>query len=246
MEPDWKHYERGLLAWFRYNFLAPTFEVHGTVAGRQRRVPGRLSLSKRQLDVAVNRAGEDAPFLIADAKFHARPLDVTHVEAFIGLMEDVGATFGVLAAPKGPTKSALRRAEAANVDVYPMSLDAALAAPWYLIAHEIYPYDRAFHPQLARATRAWKANGGPQGVESGLEDIAFEEWEKFVRWALEDHFEEGVSFLIWVAGHHHDDAWVYNAARILEEVGLMPPELRAELLDRRDADLQELLAGSEG
>jgi hypothetical protein len=241
MEADWKHYERGLLAWFRYSFLKPNFEVHGTVAGRQHRVPGRLSLSKRQLDAAVYRSGEGAPFLIADAKFHARPINVTHVEAFIGLMEDVGATHGVLATPNGPSKSAQRRAEAADVDVYPMSLDDALAAPWYLIAHEVYPYDRAFHPQLTRVIRALKTNGCPQEVETGLESVAFEEWERFVWWTLGHHPEEGVSLLIWVARYHHDDGWVYNAARILEEGGLMPPELRAELLGRPDADLHKLL-----
>src|SRR5215210_1847788 len=115
MEPDWKLYERGLLAWLRYNFPEPNFEVHGTVAGREYRVRGRLSQCRRQLDVAVCRSGESAPFLIADAKFRARPIGVMHVEAFIGLMEDVGATAGVLAAPNGPSKPAPRRAEAANV-----------------------------------------------------------------------------------------------------------------------------------
>ena len=62
---------------------------------------------------------------------------------------------------------------------------------------------------------------------------------------MQHHPEEGVSFLVWVARYHHDGGWIYNAARILEELGLMPPELRAELLGRPDAELHELLADLE-
>jgi hypothetical protein len=171
---------------------------------------------------------------------------VKDVEAFIGQMEDVGATLGELAAPKGGTDAAKRRAEAVDIRICIMSFDEALTFRWYLVAREVFPYDWFFHEQLARAIRALKADGDPQEVELGLDSIAFEEWERFVWWALQHHPEEGVSFLVWVARYHHDDGWVYNAARILEEVGLMPPELRAELLGRPDAALNELLAGLEG
>jgi hypothetical protein len=245
METDWRLYERGLLERLRYDFPEPNFEVYGTVTGRPHRVPGRLSLYWRQIDAGVYRSGEGSPFLIADAKFHTRRIGVTHVEAFMGLMEDVGATFGELAAPNEPSKPARQRAEAADVYIRVMSFDEALTFRWYPVAREVFPYDWAFHPQLAVAIRALKMNGGPREVEFGLENIAFEEWERFVRWALEHHPEEGVSFLIWVARYHHDDGWVYNAARILEEVSLMPSELRAELLGRPDADLHKLLDSPE-
>jgi hypothetical protein len=247
MKTDWKRYERGLLEQLRYEFPKPLFKVHGTVSGSlPHRIRGHLSLAWRQLDAAVYRSGERAsPFLIADAKYHTRPLDVKDAEAFIGLMEDVGATLGELAAPKGGSKAAKRRAEAADVRIRIMSLDEALTFRWKPVAREVYPYDWIFHDQLARAIRALKTDGCPQEIEASLENIAFEEWARFVWWTLQHHPEEGVSFLVWVARHHHDAGWVYNAAHILEEVGLMPPEVRAELLGRPDADLQELL-GPEG
>jgi len=247
MKTDWKRYERGLLERLRYEFPEPHFKVHGTVASSPHRVLGRLSLARRQLDAAVYRSGERAPpFLIADAKYYTRPLDVKEVEAFIGQMADVGATLGELAAPKGGSNAAKRRAAGADVEIRIMSFDEALTFRWKPVAREVYPHDWVFHEQLARAIRALKTNGCPQEVESGLENIAFDEWERFVWWALQHHPEEGVSFLVWVARYHHDAGWIYNAAHILQEVGLMPPELRAELLSRPGADLQELLADPDG
>ena len=247
METDWKRYERGLLERLRYDFPEPHFEVCGTVAGRLHKRRGRFSLSWRQLDAAVYRSDESAPpFLVADAKLHKRPLDVIAVEAFIGLMEDVGATLGELAAPEGGSDSAIRRAEGSDVQIRIMSFDEALTFRWKPLAREVFPYDWLFHDQLARALRALETNGSPQEVESGLEGVPFEEWERYVWWALQHHPDEGISFLVWVARYHHDEGWIYNAVRILEEEGLMPPELRAELLVRPDADLHNLLADPDG
>jgi hypothetical protein len=244
-QTDWRSYERGLLERLRYDFPEPDFRVEGTVSGRPHRVRGRLSQTRRQLDAAVYRSGESTPFLIADATFHARPIDVKEVEAFIGLIKDVGAILGGLAAPKGGSNPARRRAETAGVRVEIMSLDEAITFRWYPVAREIFLHDWIFHEKLARALRALKTDGCARQIEGALEDIAFEEWEAYVRWALGHHPEEGVSFLVWVARHHYDDGWVYNATRILDEVGLMPPELRAELLGRVDEDLHEFLVGSE-
>src|SRR5688572_20032947 len=156
METNWKRYERGLLERLRYDF--PYFKVCGTIAGPPHRALGRLSLVRRQLDAAVYRPGESAPFLIADAKFYTDPIDVKDVEAFIGLMEDVGATLGELAAPKGGTGAAKRRAAAADVRICVMSFDVALTFRWYPVAREVFPYDWLFHEQLARAIHALKAN----------------------------------------------------------------------------------------
>jgi hypothetical protein len=115
MKTDWKRYERGLLERLRYEFPEPHFKVHGTVASSPHRVLGRLSLARRQLDAAVYRSGERAPpFLIADAKYYTRPLDVKDVEAFIGQMADVGATLGELAAPRA--RYALGRKSHRNAD----------------------------------------------------------------------------------------------------------------------------------
>jgi len=236
METGWKRYDRGLLERLRYDFPEPHFKVHGTVASTPHRVRGRLSLAWRQLDAAVYRSGERAPpFLIADAKFYTDRIDVKDVEAFIGLMEDVGATLGELASPKGGSAAAEPRAEAADARICIMSFDEALTFRWYPVAREVFPYDWFFHEQLARAIRALNTSGCPQEVQSSLENISFEEWESFVWWALQHHPEEGVSFVVWVARYHYDDGWVTLGQLVIDPETGEEREEFAQYLCRRCA-----------
>jgi len=59
--------------------------------------------------------------IIIDAKARSRRIDVTHVEAFRGLMEDVGATHGYLVCPRGHTSAAQRRAQdAVSIRLLPL------------------------------------------------------------------------------------------------------------------------------
>lgn len=51
--------------------------------------------------------------VIVDAKNRKRKVDVTNVEALLGLMGDVGATHGYLVSPSGYTKAAEKRAQLA-------------------------------------------------------------------------------------------------------------------------------------
>lgn len=128
MAPTWKSCERGLLERLRYDFSSREFRVEGTVEGRQHRIVGRYSGVARQLDVAIYQADASCPFFVADAKFHEDSLDVGNVDAFVGLMDDVGAITGLLATPKGPSPGAIQRAAAAKVTVWVMSLDEAMPA----------------------------------------------------------------------------------------------------------------------
>lgn len=52
-----------------------------------------------------------------DAKYHSRPIDVKHVEAFIGLLRDVGVDRGIMLSPVGYTEAALTRAFRDDVDL---------------------------------------------------------------------------------------------------------------------------------
>jgi len=81
--------------------------------GRQR-LPGRFSEIERQIDVIVRGtfAGlPDVHTMIVDCKHFTRALDVTHVEAFGGLVDDVNADFGLLVTSKGFSGAARRRAD---------------------------------------------------------------------------------------------------------------------------------------
>jgi len=79
------------------------------------RIIGKITERSRQIDVLIDSRHDtdNSRRIIVDAKKRKRKIDVTHVEAFRGLMEDVGATHGYLVCPVGHTKAAERRAQTA-------------------------------------------------------------------------------------------------------------------------------------
>jgi predicted helicase len=94
--------------------LSPTAEVLHNVY-----LPGRISKIDRQIDVLVRqKIGQYEMLIVLDCKDHARPIDVTGVEAFLGLLKDVGAHKGVLICPTGFSAAANEMARANSVDLY--------------------------------------------------------------------------------------------------------------------------------
>jgi hypothetical protein len=81
---------------------------------RNVRLPGRRSCRQRQIDVLVRGRifSMVGATLIVDCKRRRTPVDVKAVEAFIGMMEDVGAEVGMLMTTAGSTKAARERAHA--------------------------------------------------------------------------------------------------------------------------------------
>ena len=104
---DWQEYER-LVASMLLNEISPHLCITPNA-----RVRGRISQRSRQLDVLIDARHDtdNSRRIIVDAKKRKRKIDVTHVEAFRGLMEDVGASHGYLVCPTGHTEAALRRAQ---------------------------------------------------------------------------------------------------------------------------------------
>ena len=104
---DWENYER-LVA----GLIARQAPSEYTVTANAR-VTGQISKRKRQLDVLIDlrHDTDNSRRLIVDAKHRTRKIDVVQVEAFKGLMEDVGATHGYLISPAGQTKAAVLRAQ---------------------------------------------------------------------------------------------------------------------------------------
>lgn len=116
---DWARYER-LVATLMRDQLSPAYCVTPNA-----RVKGVFSGRKRQIDVLIDsrHASDDARRLIVDAKVRVRRIDVTHIEAFLGLMSDVNATHGYLVCPSGYTKAAEQRAQSAAVSIRLLPLD---------------------------------------------------------------------------------------------------------------------------
>jgi hypothetical protein len=115
--PEWERYER-LVARLVSDQLSTAYCVTPNA-----RVEGRISGRKRQIDVLIDprHTTDNRTRVIIDAKIRARRIDVTHVEAFRGLMGDVNATHGYLVCPNGHTKAAERRAqEAVSIRLLPL------------------------------------------------------------------------------------------------------------------------------
>lgn len=108
-DPDWQRYERLVACLIRDQLST------GLCVTPNAKVNGLISRRSRQLDVLIDARHEtdNSRRIIVDAKRRKRKIDVTHVEAFRGLMGDVGATHGYLVCPMGHTEAAERRAQEA-------------------------------------------------------------------------------------------------------------------------------------
>src|SRR5262249_5035699 len=84
---------------------------------------GRLSDKSRQIDVLLDlrHDTDNSRRVIVDAKRRQRKLDVKDVEAFEGLMKDVGAHHGFLVSSTGYSGAAQRRAQdAITISIVPL------------------------------------------------------------------------------------------------------------------------------
>jgi hypothetical protein len=95
--------------------LAEKFADRGKVE-RNVRLPSVSGGRDRQIDVLVRvplaDIGEE--LMVVDCKRYGSKVDVKDVDAFIGLVEDVGAAMGLLVTTEGYTRGAVARARAAR------------------------------------------------------------------------------------------------------------------------------------
>lgn len=116
--PSWEMYER-LIARMMADQLSTDYCVTPNA-----RIRGRISHRSRQIDVLIESRHDtdSARRIIVDAKNRTRKINISDIEAFQGLMLDVGATHGYLISPNGHTKSAEKRAQE-KVSIRIVSLD---------------------------------------------------------------------------------------------------------------------------
>ncbi len=116
-QPSWEIYERMIA-----RLIAVQVESDLCVTPNAR-VVGRISGRSRQIDVLIDSRHDtdNSRRIIVDAKKRTRKIDITDVEAFRGLMEDVGATHGYLVSPAGHTEAAEKRAQTAvSIRIVPL------------------------------------------------------------------------------------------------------------------------------
>ena len=100
MHPDWKDYERQIFHTLHSEY--PDSEVIYNL-----KIAGKKSLQKRQIDVGIKqKRGNKVILGIAECKYIKRKIDVRIVDALIGKMNDVGASFGIIITSIGHTTAA--------------------------------------------------------------------------------------------------------------------------------------------
>src|SRR3954465_13266557 len=116
--PGWQVYERMIA-----RLMADQLST-GLCVTPNARIVGRISGRRRQLDVLIEARHDtdNTRRIIVDAKQKKRKIDIKDVEAFGGMMEDVGATHGYLVCASGHTKAAERRAQSAiSISLVPLN-----------------------------------------------------------------------------------------------------------------------------
>jgi hypothetical protein len=101
---DWKQYEQEISKYFQSEYPSAQITYNA-------RIPGKFSKIERQVDLLVEEHAADFRIrIIVDGKYRDKRIDVNDVEAFLGLLRDVGAQQGVMISREGYTKAAINRA----------------------------------------------------------------------------------------------------------------------------------------
>ncbi|MBN1136744.1 MAG: restriction endonuclease [Anaerolineae bacterium] len=237
LEP-WRAYERAMFNDLYYRFRSPAYVVKPDI----RDIVGRLSLAKRQVDVAVFHSNDmGKPFLIVECKrYTTTKLDVNDVGEFVSRFEDTGAEHGVLVSPLGFSLAAQNLAKAKGVWLLELKLQEANRLNWREVARALYPWDEIFHQQMGDVLYAVLEQRGK--YLDRLEEIAFEEWEATLLGIYRINPEEGEYLLRTIAQTHYDDSWRFNAIRLLDEIGCLDAAFRETLMEyESDPETLQLL-----
>jgi len=239
-ELDAAKYEHLVRERFANLFQEPEFEV---VGGASTFWDGHLSGIPRQIDVGVFRLQPvREPYLVADAKRHGARLDVGDVDAFVGFMQDVRCSRGVLASLLGGSAAAMQRAASSGIELHVVSYAEALSFDWQQIAAGLYPWDSVLQPELGECLRLLN-RGKMDAFFEVLESLMFEEWV-----ALFTHAPANVRLaarraLVAIAESHDDDAWRFNALQTMHESysPISSIWLRERLAAETDHEIREFL-----
>jgi hypothetical protein len=129
-EATWKKYERQITEFVERKAKGPV-RITPDV-----KLDGRMSGVKRQVDILVEGSifGFAPGKMAIDCKCLKEKVDVKDVEAFLGMLEDLGVTAGMLATTVGFTDAAKRRAANVVQEVIPL-VDMVLleeGSDWWL------------------------------------------------------------------------------------------------------------------
>lgn len=235
----WREYERAMFNDLYYRFRPPEWRV----VPHLRSLRGIISGAKRQIDVAVYHQKESKrPEWAVECKRYGRRLNIKDVERFIGMVEDLGATRGVLVGPLGFSDNAVCRVAGTCVTLMQLPEEDALCLNWRELARAAFPWDEEFHPQMGNAFYALINNKDVEATLDALDGIPYEQWLTTVENLHCRRPTAAVSMLQRIAEYHHDDGWRFNAIKILDELKKLDYERIVDLLQREtDFETKTLL-----
>lgn len=235
---SWREYERAMFNDLYYVYRPPVWEVTPNL----RAVRGLISRGKREIDVSVRRSSEPRPTLVVECKRYNRPLNVKHIETFLGMLQDIGAPEGVLVSPQGWSRTAERRIRNTGIRLLQLPEREAVRLNWRELARAVFPWDEGFQPHMGNAFDAVLVDDDIDECIETLEEVPFEEWQAVVRTLWSRKPSAIHTMLYSIAALHPEDGWRYNAIQLLEEYGVMDQLHVKDLLSREtDPDTTELL-----
>jgi hypothetical protein len=129
-----------------------------------------------------------------------------------------------------------------DIDLRIMTVEEALEAQWLAISREIFPFDWAFHPQIAAGLYRLQKNEPSEKILKTIEDMPFDEWVSLVQYAVSNYQTEAGLFLWFVAQYHDDDGWRFNALQELITSGLIKRFDVNQILKREnDTEILDML-----
>jgi hypothetical protein len=176
----WKRYEKQVADLIRDRAIGPVKITADT------KIVGQLSEVPRQIDILIegNVSGIADVTIALDCKCFSKKVDVKDVEAFLGMVEDVGVNMGMLVTTVGFTPAAKRRATKIVQEVVPL-VDIVL---------------------LTEATQWWMVRAGQSGHYEG-DYIDHEPYGSFwwvVRFVIGEPGEEEEEDILWSSS---DGGW---------------------------------------
>ena len=101
---DWRKYEFEIFDTFKRVYPNTTIKFN-------QKIKGRFSKVDRQIDILIEGRIAGKKFrLVIDGKYYSKKIDVTQVDSFISMVEDIEAVQGILITSRGYSKAAINRA----------------------------------------------------------------------------------------------------------------------------------------
>ncbi|MBN2287380.1 MAG: restriction endonuclease [Tissierellales bacterium] len=236
---SWQKYERAMFNKLYYQYRSPQYYVRPNF----KHVIGLLSKAKRQIDVAVFEQGNlERPYLAVECKNYKRKLNIKDIESFVGMRDDIGAQNGIIVSPLGFSDAAINRAEAANINTHILPLGEVERLNMRELIRQTFPWDEAFHPQMGDALFIFNNSAIFNDWFEIMESLPFEEWENALINFIQIDSRKAQFILRMIAQLHWDDAWRFNAIRLLSLYGWLDEILVTTLLQQEtDPETTELL-----